>query len=100
MLSLTYPHCGHQLRILEKYAGQTGACNKCRGKISVLPMAQPTPQARPPQQPAALWNSLTVTGVHEHSGVWNGVRTTVSGRQVEGCINATALFGQDLDMAR
>jgi len=49
MLTLTCPHCGHQLQIPDKYAGQTGSCTKCQGQITVPPMAQPTPDLAPPK---------------------------------------------------
>lgn len=39
MLSLNCPHCGANLQIPEKYAGQTGVCVKCNGKLSVPPLA-------------------------------------------------------------
>lgn len=41
MLHVRCPHCGHRLNIDEKFAGQTGSCNKCGNSISVPALAQP-----------------------------------------------------------
>ncbi len=35
MIEMKCPHCGHQLRISDKYAGQQGRCKTCRGKFAV-----------------------------------------------------------------
>lgn len=35
MINMSCPHCGHQLSIDEKYAGQTGACRQCSKPITV-----------------------------------------------------------------
>ena len=35
MIEMKCPHCGHQLRIDDKYSGQVGACKACQQKITV-----------------------------------------------------------------
>lgn len=35
MIEMPCPHCGHHLRIKEKYAGREGRCEKCNGPIRV-----------------------------------------------------------------
>ena len=35
MISLECPHCGHQMNIDDKYAGQEGKCANCKGDIIV-----------------------------------------------------------------
>lgn len=35
MISLKCPHCGHQMNIDDKYAGQAGKCANCKGDIIV-----------------------------------------------------------------
>ena len=35
MISMKCPHCGHQLNVDDKYAGQAGQCANCKGAITV-----------------------------------------------------------------
>ena len=35
MIEMKCPHCGHQLRIADKYAGRKGGCKHCRGSFQV-----------------------------------------------------------------
>ena len=39
MIAVECPHCGKRLSIPERYAGQTGKCNACEGRI-VVPLRQ------------------------------------------------------------
>lgn len=45
MIELKCPHCGHQLRIKDKYAGKRGGCKHCRGTFVVPMEASPKPTA-------------------------------------------------------
>lgn len=36
MITFVCPHCKHNLQIPEKYLGQSGKCNRCGGKISIV----------------------------------------------------------------
>jgi len=37
MVEMNCPHCGHLLRIDDRYRGQTGQCRNCKGTITVPP---------------------------------------------------------------
>lgn len=45
MITLSCPHCGHQMNIDDKYAGQNGTCGQCKKTITV-----PALKAAPPQE--------------------------------------------------
>ena len=50
MIELLCPHCKHQLRIADEFAGKIGRCKHCRTKFAV---PEPDPDAPAPQEPAA-----------------------------------------------
>lgn len=43
MIEMDCPHCGHHLRIPDKYAGRKGGCVHCKGRFQ-LPEAPQSPQ--------------------------------------------------------
>lgn len=48
MLTVICPNCKQTLRVPERFAGQTGACKKCGGRIIIPPMAIPVHDGEPP----------------------------------------------------
>ena len=59
MIEIPCPHCGHQLRIHEKFAGQKGGCKYCQGTfivpkvIAAPPRSVQAPASMAPASPAA-----------------------------------------------
>ncbi|MFO0872124.1 MAG: DUF1559 domain-containing protein [Pirellulales bacterium] len=51
-ISFTCPHCGQQMNVADQYAGQSGPCAKCGGRIVIPGEPRGMPQFAP-QTPAA-----------------------------------------------
>ena len=51
MIEMKCPHCGHELRIADEYAGKRGGCKHCKGVFTV---SMPGPPARDQQVRPAL----------------------------------------------
>ena len=59
MIEMKCPHCGHQLRIPEKYAGQQGVCKACQGiLLATAPPAPGIPGAVSPEPASTALDDL------------------------------------------